>query len=182
MTNRRAAARTSAVMADRSAEVGKPLRASFNTVRSVMDAVRMALLREVIQSVGKRVLIRRGCIISRPDLLRIGDDVFINIHCMLNAEGGISIGADTQIGPYTSIWTSNHRFDDCERPIRTQGDVLAPVSIGRDVWIGAAVIVLAGLTIGDGAIVGAGAVVTSDVAPLSVVAGNPARLIRMRER
>lgn len=54
--------------------------------------------------------------------------------------------------------------------------------IGADVWIGARVIVLPGVTIGDGAIVGAGAVVTRDVPKRATVAGNPARLIRYRDR
>lgn len=54
------------------------------------------------------------------------------------------------------------------------------VTIGPDAWIGRAAIVLPGRTIGTGAIVGAGAVVTRDVAPYTIVAGNPARPIRPR--
>ena len=59
-------------------------------------------------------------------------------------------------------------------------DVLRPVSIGNDVWIGTRVIVLGGVTIGNGAVIGAGSVVTRDVPPYAVVAGTPARLIRYR--
>lgn len=54
------------------------------------------------------------------------------------------------------------------------------VTIGHDVWIGRAAIVLPGRSIGNGAIVGAGAVVTKDVAPYTIVAGNPAKPIRRR--
>ena len=53
-------------------------------------------------------------------------------------------------------------------------------TVGNDVWIGEGVFIKAGVIIGDGAVVGMGAVVTKDVAPYSIVAGNPARLIRLR--
>lgn len=52
--------------------------------------------------------------------------------------------------------------------------------IGHDVWIGHGALILPGVQIGSGAIIGAGAVVTRNVAPYSIVAGNPARLIRLR--
>jgi acetyltransferase-like isoleucine patch superfamily enzyme len=58
----------------------------------------------------------------------------------------------------------------------SRGDIV----VGSDVWIGADATILSGVTIADGAIVGACAVVAADVAPYSIVAGNPARLIRKR--
>ncbi|MFI4996498.1 MAG: chloramphenicol acetyltransferase [Hyphomicrobiales bacterium] len=54
------------------------------------------------------------------------------------------------------------------------------VGIGHDVWIGHGAIVLPGRAIGDGAVVAAGAIVTKDVAPYTIVAGNPARPVRQR--
>jgi acetyltransferase-like isoleucine patch superfamily enzyme len=55
------------------------------------------------------------------------------------------------------------------------------VAIGSDVYIGANAILLPGVTVGDGCVVGAGAVVTTDVAPMKIVAGNPARVIGDRD-
>lgn len=79
--------------------------------------------------------------------------------------------------PTTHVFPLNHEFGFCgERPWPE-----APrTSIGADVWIGAGATVLAGVTIGVGAIVAAGAVVTKDVAPYEIVAGVPARRVRMR--
>jgi len=58
----------------------------------------------------------------------------------------------------------------------SKGDVI----IGNDVWFGYGAMIMSGITIGDGAVIGAGAVVTKDVEPYSIVAGNPAQLIRKR--
>ena len=55
-----------------------------------------------------------------------------------------------------------------------------PIRVGNNVWIGDAAIVLSGVTVGDGAVIAAGAVVTRDVPAFAIVAGAPARLVRMR--
>jgi virginiamycin A acetyltransferase len=55
-----------------------------------------------------------------------------------------------------------------------------PVHIGNDVWIGAKSIILPGITVSDGAVIGAGSIVTKNVKPYTIVAGNPAKLIRRR--
>lgn len=53
-----------------------------------------------------------------------------------------------------------------------------PIRIGADCWIGGGATILGGVTVGDGAVIGAGSVLTKDVAPRTVVAGNPARLLK----
>jgi acetyltransferase-like isoleucine patch superfamily enzyme len=133
-----------------------------------------------MKNMGRNVLISKRAIFSAPHELSIGNNVFINVGCILHAEGGLSIGDDTKIGPYTTIWTSNHIFDRTDVPIRSQGQAFAPVTIGSDVWIGASVTIVAGVTIGDGAVIGANAVVTKDIAPYAVAVGNPARVISSR--
>ncbi len=117
---------------------------------------------------------------SAPKSITLGSDVFINAGCILHAEGGLYIGDGTKIGPYTSVWTSNHVFDRVDAPFRLQGDRYNAVRIERDVWLGANVVVLAGVTIGESSVVGAGSIVTKDIPSFSVAAGNPAKVIRSR--
>jgi acetyltransferase-like isoleucine patch superfamily enzyme len=106
--------------------------------------------------------------------LTIGRNVFINMGCRFQDQGGITIGDDSLIGHGTTLTTLNHHPD----PERRADMLPAPITIGRKVWLGASVTVVPGVTIGDGAIIGAGAVVTRDVAADSIVAGVPAKLIR----
>jgi acetyltransferase-like isoleucine patch superfamily enzyme len=107
--------------------------------------------------------------------LTLGRDVFINMGCRFQDAGGITIGDGSLVGHGSTIVTLNHEVD----PARRADMVPSPVVIGRKVWLGAAVTVVPGVTIGDGAVVGAGAVVTKDVPANAVVAGVPAKLIRM---
>ena len=107
--------------------------------------------------------------------LTLGRDVFINLGCRFQDTGGITIGDGTLIGHGTTLTTLNHHVDPDRRADMTP----APIRIGHKVWLGAAVTVVPGVTIGDGAIVGAGAVVTKDVPANAIVAGVPAKVIRM---
>jgi acetyltransferase-like isoleucine patch superfamily enzyme len=106
--------------------------------------------------------------------LTLGTDVFINLGCRLQDTGGITIGDGTLIGHGSTLTTINHGVD----PDRRADMVPAPIVIGRQVWLGAAVTVVPGVTIGDGAIVAAGAVVTRDVPAHTIVGGVPAKVIR----
>ena len=106
--------------------------------------------------------------------LTLGERVFVNLGCRFQDTGGITIGDGTLIGHGSTLTTLNHAVD----PSRRADMLPAPVTIGRDVWLGAGVTVVPGVTIGDGAIVGAGAVVTKDVAADTIVAGVPAKPIR----
>lgn len=107
--------------------------------------------------------------------LTLGRDVFINLGCRFQDTGGITIGDGTLIGHGSTLTTLDHGID----PDRRADMIPAPITIGSKVWLGASVTIVPGVTIGDGAIVGAGAVVTKDVPANAIVAGVPAKLIRM---
>lgn len=85
------------------------------------------------------------------------------------------------MGPDVMIISRSHGFDRTDVPMYRQVEAdPKPVVIEDDVWIGARAILLPGVTIGEGTIVGAGSVVTKSVLPYSIVAGNPARIVRSR--
>jgi len=112
--------------------------------------------------------------------VRLGDRVEINNFSIVNGTGGVDIGEDTLVGPGVRIVSYQHRHAR-GTTIRSQPVTALPIRIGRDVWLGANAVVLAGVTIGDGAVVAAGAVVREDVPAYAVVAGVPATVKKYRE-
>lgn len=105
--------------------------------------------------------------------ITIGKNVFINSCCSFQDQGGITIGDGSLIGHKAVLATLNHGFAPEDR-----GSLYpAPITIGRNVWLGASVTVLPGVSIGDNAIIGAGAVVTKDVPANIVVGGVPGKQI-----
>ena len=94
---------------------------------------------------------------------------------------GVTLGAYSMIGPRVMCVGDYHRFDIPAVPVIFSGrPPLRPTVIGRDVWIGAGSIILAGVEIGDGAIVAAGTVVTKGIPPCEIHAGTPNRKLRDR--
>ena len=86
------------------------------------------------------------------------------------------------MGPYVKMYVQNHNFSRTDIPMNQQGNSpVRPIVIGDDVWIGANVIILPGVSIGTGCVIGAGSVVTKSLPEYSVVAGNPAKIIKNRK-
>lgn len=111
---------------------------------------------------------------ERGARLLIGPDCFLNYGISIGCTHSIRIGARCRLGPYVMLIDSEFH-DLLDRAKRPQA---APVEIGDDVWIGAKASVLPGVTIGRGAVVGTSAVVTKNVAPFTVVAGVPAKVVK----
>jgi len=109
--------------------------------------------------------------------ITIGKNVFFNTGCTFQDRGGITIGDGTQIGQNVVVVTLNHGVAPEKRHITYP----FPIVIGENVWIGANATILPGVTISDNAIIGAGALVTKNVPESSVVAGVPAKVIKMIE-
>jgi acetyltransferase-like isoleucine patch superfamily enzyme len=112
-------------------------------------------------------------------VLRIGDGCVIGRGSHIVAHHSIDIGDGVFTGPYVYITDQNHSYADPDVPIGRQWPVNAPVSIGAGTWLGTGAIVLPGAKIGRNVVVAAGAVVRGEIGDLCVVAGAPARVVKV---
>lgn len=132
----------------------------------------------ILDHCGKNVNIEKGAQFSAE--VSLGDNSGIGVNAIISSY--VTIGNDVMMGPYCMMFTTNHGIDDLSVPMWKQPSTEPkPIIIEDDVWIGARVIILPGVQVGKGSVIGAGSVVTHNVEPYSIVAGNPARLIRKRQ-
>lgn len=149
----------------------------FNNTRPIELEKREKLLKEMFATVGK------NCYIEPPlhsnwggRHTHLGDNVYANFNLTLVDDTHIYIGDNTMLGPNVILATAGHPILPELRLKAYQFNL--PITIGKNCWLGAGVIVLPGVTIGENTVIGAGSVVTKDV-PANVVAyGNPCKVIR----
>ena len=130
------------------------------------------LMREIFPKMGENSRVVTPLTAVRPHMVKIGRNVVVMPGCLMMSAGGITIDDGAMIAANVQLISNNH--DLYERQIIT----CKPVHIGKNAWIGAGATILPGVTVGDNAVVGAPSVVTKDVAPNTIVAGNPAKLIK----
>jgi acetyltransferase-like isoleucine patch superfamily enzyme len=112
---------------------------------------------------------------------RIAPTSHIKSGTYIECSGGVEIGSYCHVGRGLTIFSSNHNWRTTACLPYDDVSILKPVLIGNGVWIGANVTILPGVSIGDAAIIAAGAVVADDVELGTVVGGNPAKVIAMRD-
>lgn len=133
-------------------------------------------------ALGPGTTVREGTELKVDGALTIGARTLIGSWNVLSVLDQVSIGSDCLLAERVSIRDHDHRHDDPNLPVSAQGYLVAPVTLGDNVWIGANVVIMKGVELGDGCIVGANAVVTRSFGPRTVLVGAPARPIRMPER
>lgn len=115
--------------------------------------------------------------IYKKPVLKIGSNTALNYRTVISAEQKVVIGDNCLIAEETKIFDNNSHGIDYRHRKMTKDDI-SPVIIGDHVWIGMNSIILKGVHVGDGAVVAAGSVVTKDVPAMTVVGGNPAKIIK----
>lgn len=140
--------------------------------------LRLMVLRLWLNSLGQGCGVQLHCRFLHGPGVQLGDRCVINHGCLFDGRNfTIQVGTDVSIGPEAAILSLGH--DPRSADFADRG---GPVCIGNHVWIGYRAVVLPGVNIGEGAVVGAGAVVSRDVAPYTIVVGNPARSIGERPK
>lgn len=133
-------------------------------------------------SIGEHCELSEGIVLKTYEgSIKIKKNTFLGEYVIIYGHGGVTIGENTLIAMHTCIVSSNHNVPDRDSLIRYQPDILMPVIIGSDVWIGANCTILGGISIGNGAVIGAGSVVNKSVPEFAFAVGNPAKIIKYRK-
>ena len=152
------------------------LTSQFNASDPADAQKRLALLRELLGSVGEGTEIRPPLYCDYGYQTHIGAWTFINFGCVLLDVATITIGDDVQVGPNVQFLTPTHPVE--AEPRRAKWEAARPISVADNVWLGGGVIVCPGVSIGENTVVGAGAVVVRDLPANVIAVGNPAKVIR----
>jgi acetyltransferase-like isoleucine patch superfamily enzyme len=165
-------------------------------------SIRRAVFRAVCRRVGSDIQIGPGVVLKHPETMEFGDCVFIGAQAMIQGrfDGTCRIGNHVWIGPQAyfdardlvledyvgwgpgaRVLGSAHTGEPVDIPVIATNLVIKPVVIGCGADIGVNSVILPGVHVGAHAIVGAGAVVTQDVPEYAVVAGVPAKILRLRK-
>ncbi|MBM6826239.1 sugar O-acetyltransferase [Mordavella massiliensis] len=149
----------------------------YNHTRPSQNEEREALLKEMFAEIGEGVYLEPPFHANwAGHHVHMGKNVYANFNLTLVDDGEIYIGDYTMIGPNVTIATAEHPVLPELRQEAYQFNI--PVHIGKNVWIGAGVIILPGVTVGDNTVIGAGSVVTKDIPSDVVAVGNPCRVLR----
>lgn len=130
------------------------------------------LMHKIFPTMGENSRVGTPLTAVRPHMVKIGRNVVVMPGCLMMSAGGITIEDGAMVAANVQLISNNH--DLYERQVIT----CKPIHIGKNAWIGAGATILPGVTVGDNAAVGAASVVTKDVAPDTIVAGNPAKYIK----
>jgi acetyltransferase-like isoleucine patch superfamily enzyme len=148
----------------------------------VGPGVKLEIGRDAVLRLGRWSWIGHGTKIRvHEGECEIGAKTVLGQECTISAFQHVSIGRECVIADRVMLIDFDHGMVEVDRPIRLQGIYKRDVRVGNNVWIGYGACILRGVTVGDNAVIGTSAVVTRDVPANAVVAGVPARVLRMRE-
>ena len=145
-----------------------------------------SILVELLGSRGENCWIGPPFYVDYGENIHLGNNVEINMNCVFLDCNTITIGDNCGIGPGTHIYAVTHPVSPHERLSKAENSdgfpfwksYTAPITLGKNVWLGGGCIILPGVSIGDNTTVAAGSVVTKNLPDNCLAAGNPCRIIR----
>lgn len=160
------------------ADFGESMRCAelcfkINHTMVMTDEYNQAVKKLFLGNIGENSMIVAPFNCERANNIKIGNNVSIMFNCVMMGAGGITIDDDVAIAANAQLLSNGHDFHD--RMILT----CKPIHICQNAWLGAGATIMPGVTVGKNAIVAAGAIVTKDVPDNAVVAGIPAKVIKM---
>ncbi|MDL2243365.1 sugar O-acetyltransferase [Bacteroidales bacterium OttesenSCG-928-J19] len=165
--------------------LAKELVSQYNTANPRDQGLLDSLLDRLLGSRGKRTWITAPFFVDYGENIHLGEGVELNMNCVFLDCNTITIGDYSGIGPGVHIYAVGHPIEPEARLNRSEDGsfsfwtgITAPVTIGRNVWIGGGSIILPGVTIGDNTTIGAGSVVTKSIPANVLAVGNPCRVVR----
>jgi maltose O-acetyltransferase len=152
------------------------LQDAYNRTLADEAGRRRRILEELLGHFGEGSEIRPPFYCDYGRQIFVGARTFVNFGLVALDVSPIAIGDDVQIGPNVQLLTPTHPLEAEAR--RAKWEAGRPITVSSNVWLGGGAVILPGITIGEDSVVGAGSVVTRDVPAGTLVAGNPARVIR----
>ena len=151
------------------------LRQIFRLKRKIGFWMRVQYYSNIFASCGKGMRIAPGVVFSSPENISCGNGLRVNPQVYFIGKGGIEIGNNVIVSAGAKILSSSLNLEDgCVK----RRHVHKKITIGNNVWIGAAAIICPGVNIGDNVVIAAGAVVTKDLPGNFIYAGVPAKPVR----
>jgi maltose O-acetyltransferase len=145
-------------------------------------AIRGRMLKKYCKAFGENNKVFEGVTIRNVRNLSVGNNCSIGEGNFIQAAGKVTIGDNVLLGPGVKIWSTNHKYDRLDVPIREQGYEFKEVIIEDGVWIGANTFIMPGAIIKKGCVISANSVVgVKALQEYSILAGNPARKIGTRK-
>ena len=148
----------------------------YNSLNKNYCDRRKEIVKELLGKVGENFNIESDFRCDYGYNIEVGENFYSNYNLVILDVNKVLFGNNVFIGPNCSFYTAGHPIDP---KVRNSGlEFGKPITVGNNVWIGGNTVILPGITIGNNVTIGAGSVVTKNVEANSVVAGNPARVIK----
>lgn len=150
---------------------------TYNNTSPDEIETREDILSQLFGRTGKSIFIEPTFKCDYGYNIYVGENFYANFDCVFLDVCKITIGDNCLLAPGVHIYTATHPLDSKKRTSALEFG--KPVVIGHNVWIGGRSVINPGVIIGDNVVVASGSVVTKDVPPNVLVAGNPAKIVRV---